>query len=60
MEDHPLAFGNGKIRLVQSGQRHQTGTGDVLPSVLVGLADVDEDGAPVAQALGCGGAEGGK
>ena len=45
MEDHPPAFGDGKVRLVQSGQRHQTGAGDVLPGVLVGLANVDEKGA---------------
>ena len=52
MEDHPLAFGEGKVRLVEPGQGHQAGAGDVLPGMLVGLADVDEEGALVEQALG--------
>jgi hypothetical protein len=40
----------------ECGERVMVGRGNILPAVLIGLADVDEDGSLVHQRKGvCGG-----
>jgi hypothetical protein len=52
MEDDRLPLLDGDIHLIEVGERHMPRAGDFLAGVLIRLADVDQDGAAVEQALG--------
>ena len=58
MEDHRL--GAARVDGGEPGERIVAGAGHALARLLVGFADVDQNGALVDEALGAGGIDGGQ
>ena len=57
MKDDGLAFVQREVGLVQLGQRQMVRPGDLLPGMLIRLADVDQDGSPMQKTLSFGRAD---
>jgi hypothetical protein len=57
MKNDRLAFVQGKVGLIQLGQRQVVGTRDFFPRTLIRLADVDQDRALLQETLRFGGTD---
>ena len=57
MKDDRLAFVQREVGLVELGERQMMRPGELLAGVLIRLADIDQDGPVIEQALGVGGTD---